>query len=167
MQHEADQAEKMIPLRRRTGWQREPTRWPMGVTHWLERAGCIVMIPAGTTASERHLPTITSALMRQKGMLVFPPNPDARCSGADWSEAIHPLPAPLASSAARQALLLVFRGEQKPLLLTAQIPDEWAYEVALRIASEMLRPKARYYAPQVKQADSTLWLAEPSEMASV
>lgn len=165
MQHEAEQAEKMVPLRRRNGWQREPIRWPSGVTHWLKRAGCIVTIPAGTTASERHLPTMTSALMQQKGMWVFPP--DARCGRPDWCESIRPLPAPLVSSDVRQALLLVFRGEQTPLLLTAQTPDEWAYEVALRIAAEMLRPQARHAAPQIKQADSTLWLAEPSEMASV
>lgn len=93
--------------------------------------------------------------------------PDARCGGPDWCESIRPLPAPLVSADVRQALLLVFRGEQTPLLLTAQTPDEWAYEVALRIAAEMLRPEARHDAPQAKQADSTLWLAEPSEMASV
>lgn len=131
--------------------------WQGKLEYWMNKAGCVVMVLGRTKCLGWHFTPTVKGLLRQKGLLVFPPVSDSHLyhywQGLCEQLSSRRLSVAVLKTDLARGVLLVFRGNRKPLLITARIHDEWSYEVAFRIAAATMG--ADRNSPQLRPSDKT------------
>jgi hypothetical protein len=113
--------------------------WAKKLEGWMADAQAVVVIPGRVESLHRKFGSTVERVLREKGIVVFPPL-DFWQLKSRWESFCLRFSGltseiPISGIERSRAVLLVFRDEEKPLLIVADSRDEWTYQAAFEIVT--------------------------------
>lgn len=117
--------------------------WQRKLDGWMRTSQVVVMILGKIECLDRERSHRAEQLLRRDAILVFPPV-SFRQMKERWESFCRQFNGAVEQSLIsgpelKRASLLVFREDEKPLLILSSSHDEWAYQTAFEIAADALR----------------------------